>query len=216
MLKEILSFLTISTFTSASVAYAQTTIFPIPVQVEKNKAILTVRDDGTKYIAKIYRWIQKDGEDKLVEVDEKEATIFPYMFIAKPTGTPIKIVILKEKENQEQSYRIILEEVKTNSMLNHVGDREKDNIETGISIQKSFSIPVFVRGKDEKVSYSISCKNKTINIENTGTKHIKIVTLDDRQENQYVLPGSIKRFSVENLAGIIKLSDNTLIRYICF
>lgn len=206
MLKEILSFLTISTFVPVSFASAQTTIYPIPVEVEKNKTMLTVRDDGTRYIAKIYRWIQEGGEDKLLDVDDKEAVVFPSMFRARPEGIQIKIAILKERQEQEQAYRIILEEVKTENKI----------VESGISIQKVFSIPVFFRGKNEYSKYSISCKNKTIEIKNEGTKHIKIVGIDDKQENQYVLPGSFKQFSTDNKVGVLKLSDNSVIRYICF
>lgn len=200
MKKIALSVLALTSFANA------TLIYPIPVNVEagKNKAVLHVEDENTKYQASLYEWIQVNGKDKLIPVSEDEAVVYPPLF--KAGKKQIKIVFLKnENKSKEKAYRIVLEELQTH--------KAKVNGSV-VNIQKMFSVPVFVKPKEMTGNVNISCKDNKLTISNDSNVHLKVLFLNDNQVNQYILPDNSKTFEVSQKEGVIRTEDKEF-KYQC-
>ncbi len=190
----------------ALVSFANATlIYPIPVKVEKNKAVLTVEDNNTKYQATLYRWIQEDGKDKLIPVSEDEAIVYPPLF--KAGKKRLKIVLLKNDDRKtEKAYRIVLEELQTH--------KAKIN-GSMINIKKMFSIPVFVLPKEDKTNFKLKCDGNKLVVENTGNKHLKVLFINDKQVNSYILPENKKSFEIAKKQGTIRFANLPITDYQC-
>ena len=166
-------------------------IYPIPVEINSNQRYkeLVVEGDSGKYQVYLKSWSQKDTNDILV--DTKDVVAYPKLIQA-----PKRVKIYKKykgKMEVEKSYRIILKELNIKSTT--PGETK---------VVKTLSIPVFLLPSSQNPKLDISCVDNVLELKNSGNMHYKVLSINGKNNMQYILPNQIKEVRHVGEKGTVK------------
>jgi fimbrial chaperone protein len=179
-----------------------------PVTIElpagAESAVFTLGTDskeGVAVQARIFRWSQAGGEDKL---DKTEDVVISPPVLTVHGGTPstLRLVrVAKTPVSGEETYRVLIDEIP---------DRKK--LQSGsVALQVRQSVPVFFAGFDARrgsITWKAVERHSKLVIEatNGGQRHIRVNTLAVTDEKNrdllkggwgYVLNGQSKKWELQ-------------------
>jgi fimbrial chaperone protein len=174
----------------------------------ERQANLTLDNTGSGTLrarARIYRWTQEDGEDRLLPTSAA-AVSPPLMEIAPGQRQTLRVVVLqRDRPPDEASYRVVL-------------DQLPDPDTRGPQTVLRYSAPVFVAGSSAAGSNGLSAslqrrgQDWTLRIDNHGTRHARLADLAYRSAGGgrtllapslagYVLPGRYRTWPLPRQPG---------------
>ncbi len=124
-----------------SAAHAQgLQVSPVSLEIPERSGVLRLgngSDGQLRAQVRVYRWIQTDGEDRMVETDELVASP-PFVQVAPDAEQVIRLVRFGEAalamNECERSYRVVVDELP--------GDPGK--LQTGLQYVLRYSVPVYL------------------------------------------------------------------------
>ncbi len=159
---------------------------------------LVLRNRGTTKISaqiRIFKWIQKNGKDKLVHTTDVVAS--PPLVRISPDTTSIVRVIRTSKTpfEGEEAYRLIIDQLPAPLSARS----------NGIKLQMRYSIPVFF-GSDQSakpvLKWDVKKSGAQLHIRNSGKRHARISDLIVKTKNGRVMGSS------KGLVGYVLSNSN--------
>jgi fimbrial chaperone protein len=146
-------------------------VFP----ADTNSALVSLETDNKEGIAiqaRIFRWSQADGEDKL-EKTEDVVVSPPALRVGNGASSTVRLVrVAKTPVSGDETYRVFLEEIP-----------ERKKLQSGaIALAVRHSLPVFFAGYDRRpgsITWRAIERNRTLFLEatNVGEKRVKVTNL---------------------------------------
>lgn len=178
----------------------------------------TENKEGVAVQARVFRWSQAAGEDKL-EKTEEVAISPPMLKVQAGASSALRVVrVAKTPVSGEETYRVLIDEIP---------DRTKLQAGT-VALKIRQSVPVFFAGVDARpgsVAWKVVQHDRKLALEatNGGQKRVRIRTLavtDDKNRDllkdgmSYLLNGQSKRWDLKADAAsaktfIIKAESDT-------
>ena len=165
--------------------------------------IVNLSDDSVVAQVRVFKWLQENGIDKLVET--KDVAVSPPIAKLKPSSKSVLRVVRRAKTapQGEESYRLVIDQV----------PEKTRRPGTGITFAVRYSIPVFFGGldNDEKAPLIWEVASKggrtIVTATNAGTRRVRLADLKVKTGSGaltigkglagYVLPRSTMTWTVE-------------------
>lgn len=151
-------------------------ISPVNIEVPAPGAAskVTITNSGGENVnaqVRVFKWIQKDGKDQLVETRDVIASP-PAIKMGAGKKSVIRVVrVNKSPASTEESYRLIVDEV----------PKPPKPGQTGVGFAIRYSIPVFFSkpGEDIDLKWRASVSNGKIVVTaaNAGGRHVRLANL---------------------------------------
>lgn len=189
-------------------------VAPALVEIPGNSGTVWLTNDNTRVLraqVRIYRWVQDDNEDKLVETEDLIASP-PFIEVPNNMRQVVRLVRFGAKQATgasapcEQSFRVIVDELP---------DFSEEETRAGMNYVLRYSVPVFVQNPKCTASaprltwrFMLSGEQVLLEVANAGDQRAQLanVRMIDASGNAttlagglmgYVLPGATRRFAVD-------------------
>jgi fimbrial chaperone protein len=190
-------------------------VAPALVEVPGNSGTVWLTNENTRTLraqVRIYRWVQENNEDKLVETEDLIASP-PFIEVPNDKRQVVRLVRFGAQAAAgaanapcEQSFRVIVDELP---------DFTEEETRTGMNYVLRYSVPVFVQNPKctaaaPKLSWQLVVNGQQVFVEvaNTGDMRAQLanvrligaggtVTTLAGGLMGYVLPGATRRFAVD-------------------
>jgi fimbrial chaperone protein len=161
--------------------------------------------EGVAVQARVFRWSQADGEDKLEKTDDVVVSP-PVLTVRGGVSSTLRLVrVAKNPVSSEETYRILIDEIP---------DRKK--LQSGsVALAVRQSLPVFFAGADVRpgsISWKVVARKGKLALEatNSGQKRVRLfkVSVTDEKNKEvlrsslaYVLGGQTKSWPLSGAAA---------------
>ncbi len=199
-------------FSAASPSEAQSLkVSPIMIDLPQGAAstVVTLETDkkeGVAVQARVFRWSQADGEDKL-EKTEDVVVSPPVLTVRGGAPSTVRLIrVAKTPVSGEETYRVLIDEIP-----------DRKTLQAGtVAFAVRQSVPVFFDGIDARPGSitwrSVEHKGKLVlEASNAGQKRVKLTRLNVTDENNhdlvkngglaYVLGGQTKTWELSGAAA---------------
>lgn len=189
-------------------------VAPALVEVPGNSGTVWLTNENTRTLraqVRIYRWVQEDNEDKLVETEDLIASP-PFIEVPNDKRQVVRLVRFGAQAAAaantpcEQSFRVIVDELP---------DFTEEETRAGMNYVLRYSVPVFVQNPKctaaaPKLSWQLVVNGPQVFLEvsNAGDKraqlaNVRLIGTGGSTSTLagglmgYVLPGATRRFAVD-------------------
>jgi fimbrial chaperone protein len=204
--KALLALTLLASSAISSVNAQSLRVTPVTVELPAGteSAVLTLGTDskeGVAVQARVFRWSQTGGEDKLDKTEDVMVSP-PVLTVRGGTPSTLRLVrVAKTPVSGEETYRVLIDEIP---------DRKK--LQSGtVLLRVRQSVPVFFAGADARpgsITWKATEQDRKLVIEvtNAGQKRVRFNTVtvtDDRNRDLlkgglfYVLNGQSKRWELQ-------------------
>jgi fimbrial chaperone protein len=189
-------------------------VAPALVEVPGNSGTMWLTNENTRILraqVRIYRWVQENNEDKLIETEDLIASP-PFIEVPNDKRQVVRLVRFGAQQAVgsdgpcEQSFRAIVDELP---------DFTEEESRAGMNYVLRYSVPVFVQNPKCKASAPrltwqmvVSGDQVFLEVANDGDKRAQLANVRLMGEGGnattlsgglmgYVLPGATRRFAVD-------------------
>ncbi|MCP4071579.1 MAG: molecular chaperone [Hyphomicrobiales bacterium] len=143
----------------------------VPAPGAASKLVLKNSGSGlVKAQIRVFKWIQKDGRDKLVPTRDVVASPPMVKILPDKTNLVRIIRINKSPTNGEEAYRLIVDQLPDRSRKSGIA----------VKLQMRYSIPVFFgasSGDEPKLAWTVKNHGSNLIVKNSGKRHVRISEL---------------------------------------
>ena len=191
-------------------------VSPISVEITERSGVLRLGNESDGQLraqVRVYRWIQADGEDRMVETDELIASP-PFVQVGPEEEQVIRLVRFGDAalamSECERSYRVVVDELPVNP----------NEAQTGLQYVLRYSVPVYLlnpacENAQPDLRWEIAIEGDTawLNVVNSGQTRAQLATVSFIPASGdfvtiangllgYVLPQSERRFELAQPAEV--------------
>lgn len=168
------SVLVASVPTLATAGSLQVTPVSLDLPPSASSATIKLRNEGAAPLnaqIRVFRWMQENGEEKLVPTDEVVASP-PIATLAGKTDYTVRVVRVSKEPLKASSYRLVVDELPDKS-------QQKDGV---VNIVLRYSIPVFfysAEAERPKLTWSVTQRGSRLYVtaKNDGDRHVRLAGL---------------------------------------